>query len=86
MCPFNGVSVRTKKGSHIGCRSYKYKMFNGCDLSSRHHQFAGPVVGQILDLLVMDRQRAINGIYFAIATGGRDNIRAKEMDFSLGQV
>jgi hypothetical protein len=75
--------VRIKKGSHIGCRSYKYKTFNECDLPSRRHQFSGSVIAQAFDLLVMDRQRAINSIYFVIAAGGRYDIRAEEMDFSL---
>ena len=74
-----------EKGSHIGRRSYKYKQFGECDLCSRH-QFADLVVSQILDLFVVDRQRAINSIDFAIAASGRYDIRSEEMDFGLRQV
>jgi hypothetical protein len=78
--------VRTKKGSHIGRRSYKYKTKNvqKMRLSSRHHQFAGLMANQVVNMLIMNRQRTINSINLAIATGGRNNIRAEETDFSLG--
>jgi hypothetical protein len=61
-------------------------MFGGSDLSSRRHQFARPVISQILDLLVMDRQRAINSIDLAIMASGRNNIRTEHVNLSLRQV
>jgi hypothetical protein len=44
------------------------------------------VVGQILDLLIVDRQRTINSIDLTVVVSGRDDIRTKQMDFGLGQV
>jgi hypothetical protein len=86
MCPFNGVSVRIKKGSRIGRRSYKYKTFDERDLPSRRHQFAGSVIDQVVNLLIVHEQRTINRINLTVITSGRNNIRTQHANFRLGQV